>query len=133
MEQAPIELLPMPAGVSQAQPFLADDARADALKHIVEAAVSVVFSIEMIRLQSGSRGRAQVAQARQVAMYLVHCAFSLSHTEVGRIFKRDRTTVAYACHIVEDRRDDAAFDRTLANLEEIVQHMAIISGIQKGR
>lgn len=128
MEQALIET---PAGheiIPHAQSL---HTRSDALKHIVEAAVSVIFSIDMAGLRSGSRGRAQVAQARQVAMYLVHCAFGLSHTEVGRIFKRDRTTVAYACNIVEDRRDDQAFDRTLANLEEIVRRLAIISGIHR--
>ena len=127
MEQAPAETPPVSDGTIQS--LLTDDARPDALRHIVEAAVSVVFLIDMDRLQSGSRGRAQVALARQVAMYLTHCAFSLSHTEVGRIFKRDRTTVAYACHIVEDRRDDRVFDRTLANLEEIVRRLAAISGV----
>lgn len=127
MEQAPAETPQLPDGTLQS--LLADDTRPDALKHIVEAAVSLVFLIDMDRLRSGSRGRAQVAQARQVAMYLTHCAFSLSHTEVGRIFKRDRTTVAYACQIVEDRRDDRVFDRTLANLEEIVRRLAVNAGI----
>jgi hypothetical protein len=35
---------------------------------------------------------------------------------VGRIFERDRTTVAHACGVVEDRRDDANFDRALEAL-----------------
>jgi chromosomal replication initiation ATPase DnaA len=131
MEQALFETPPGTEGTHHTQSLLVDNTRPDALKHIVEAAVAVVFAIDMARLRSGSRGRAQVAQARQVAMYLAHCAFGLSHTEVGRIFSRDRTTVAYACHIVEDRRDDPVFDRTLANLEEIVGRFADISGIQR--
>jgi chromosomal replication initiation ATPase DnaA len=131
MEQATFETSHGFDAPPHAQLLLAEDARPDALKHIVEAAVSVVFSIDVARLQSGSRGQAQVAQARQVAMYLAHCAFSLSHTEVGRIFNRDRTTVAYACNIVEDRRDDPSFDRTVSNLEEIVRRLAVISGLQR--
>ncbi len=97
------------------------------LKTVVDAAVSVVFAIDVVRLQAESRGQAQVAHARQVAMYLMHCAFSLSHTDIGRAFSRDRTTVAHACAIVEDRRDDDIYDRTLTNLEEIVRRLAAVS------
>jgi hypothetical protein len=50
-------------------------------------------------------------------MYLAHVAGGLPLAEVGRLFKRDRTTVAHACAVVEDRRDDPAFDRALAILE----------------
>jgi hypothetical protein len=50
-------------------------------------------------------------------MYLAHVAGGLPLTEVGRLFARDRTTVAHACAMVEDRRDDPAFDRCLGFLE----------------
>ena len=50
-------------------------------------------------------------------MYLTHIAGGLSLSEVGRLFARDRTTVAHACALVEDRRDDPDFDRCLAILE----------------
>lgn len=83
----------------------------------VEAAVSQVFGVMVDDLRRTSRGRARVALARQVAMYLSHVGFGLSLTEVGRLFDRDRTTVAHACTVVEDRRDDATFDRTLELLE----------------
>ncbi len=83
----------------------------------VEAAVSQVFDVLVEDLRRASRGRARVALARQVAMYLSHVGFGLSLTEVGRLFERDRTTVAHACSVVEDRRDDATFDRTLELLE----------------
>ncbi len=54
-------------------------------------------------------------------MYLAHVVFSLSLTEVGHLFARDRTTVAHACMIVEDRRDDRCFDRSLELLESAVR------------
>jgi chromosomal replication initiation ATPase DnaA len=54
-------------------------------------------------------------------MYLAHVACGLSLTEVGRLFARDRTTVAHACGLIEDRRDDAAFDRALELIEGIMR------------
>lgn len=50
-------------------------------------------------------------------MYLAHVACGLPLAEVGRLFSRDRTTVAHACALIEDRRDDPTFDRALAVLE----------------
>jgi Bacterial dnaA protein helix-turn-helix len=49
-------------------------------------------------------------------MYLAHVTFRLSLTEVGRLFDRDRTTVAHACAVVEDLRDDQIIDRALTVL-----------------
>jgi chromosomal replication initiation ATPase DnaA len=42
-------------------------------------------------------------------------------TEVGRLFARDRTTVAHACSLIEDRREDAPFDRALELLEGVMR------------
>lgn len=61
-----------------------------------------------------------MALARQTAMYLAHCAGGLSLTEVGVLFNRDRTTVAHACAVVEDRRDEPNFDRAIELLERAV-------------
>ncbi len=44
-------------------------------------------------------------------------SFNLTATEVGHAFGRDRTTAAYACQLVEDRRDDPAIDAVLGSLE----------------
>ena len=51
-----------------------------------------------------------------MAMYLAHVAFRLSFTQVGRLFGRDRTTVAHACGVIEDLRDDQIIDRALTVL-----------------
>nr|MCU0605821.1 hypothetical protein [Desulfobacterales bacterium] len=79
-------------------------------------------------LGSVTRGRARVALARQIAMYLSHVAFRVSLTDVGRIFGRDRTTVSHACAVVEDLRDDPRFDRILDLLEQIVRFQAAAHG-----
>ena len=52
-------------------------------------------------------------------MRLLGCGLTL--TEVGRLFARDRTTVAHACALVEDRREEAPFDRALELLEGVMR------------
>jgi chromosomal replication initiation ATPase DnaA len=90
----------------------------------IDYAVTQVFGIAGRDLRHATRGRAKVALARQVAMYLAHVGCGLSLTETGRLFDRDRTTVAHACGIIEDRRDDPLFDRALDLLEWAVPALA---------
>jgi chromosomal replication initiation ATPase DnaA len=92
----------------------------DVTWRIVEHAVMKAFSLGVGDINAGSRGAARAAHARQVAMYLAHVTCHRSYTEVGRMAKRDRTTVAHACAVVEDGRDDPAFDQTLEHLERSV-------------
>jgi chromosomal replication initiation ATPase DnaA len=87
------------------------------MRHVLEHAVTHAFDIDPLAFWSPNRGHTRAALARQVGMYLAHIMFELSLTEVGKLFARDRTTVAHACCVVEDRRDDRTFDRTLDLLE----------------
>jgi chromosomal replication initiation ATPase DnaA len=98
-------------------PFLTDHH----LRRIIEQAVAPTFAVGRERLWGPARGSPVEVLARQVAMYLAHVECGLSYTEVGRLFARDRTTVAHACGLVEDRRDDASFDRALELLEGILR------------
>jgi chromosomal replication initiation ATPase DnaA len=50
-------------------------------------------------------------------MYLTHVLLSRTLTEVGRLYGRDRTTVAHACNAVEDRRDDPALEAEIEAIE----------------
>lgn len=90
----------------------------------IGAAVAQVFGVDAAALDTETRGRAEVALARQVAMYLAHVACGMSLTDVGRMFSRDRTTVAHACAVIEDRRDDKVFDRAIELLEMVVSALA---------
>lgn len=74
------------------------------------------FDVPVPLLETETRGRADAAFARQVAMYLAHTVFGLSQAQVADRFGRDRTTVRHACALVEDRRDDP---RTLARLRRL--------------
>ncbi len=93
-------------------------------REAIEQAVIQVFGVGPDDLRRITRGRARVALARQVAMYLAHVACGLSLTDTGRLFGRDRTTVAHACGVIEDRRDNPHFDRALDLLEWAVPSLA---------
>ena len=71
-------------------------------------------------LVHASRCRAEAARARQLAMYLAHVVKGISLTAIGAAFGRDRTTVSYACGLIEDMRDDLAFDAELDRLEALL-------------
>jgi chromosomal replication initiation ATPase DnaA len=65
-----------------------------------------------------SRSRRPAARARQLAMYLAHVVLGRSLTEIGTAFGRDRTTVSYACALIEDLRDDPRFDAEVEGFEQ---------------
>ncbi len=98
-------------------------AQVRAYRPIIDQAVAQVFAISLVELSCQSRGRANVALARQVAMYIAHVACGLTFTDIGTLFARDRTTVAHACSLVEDRRDDPMFDMVVGLLEMAVHNM----------
>lgn len=64
-----------------------------------------------------SRCRLDTARARQLAMYLSHVVLGCTLSEIGDAFGRDRTTVSHACGVIEDLRDDPAFDAEVSALE----------------
>lgn len=82
--------------------------------------VSAAFGLKPADLESGSRGRADIAFARQVAMYLANTRLRLSYNVIGRMFGRDRTTARHACRTVEDRREDPRVDSILDCLERAI-------------
>lgn len=75
-------------------------------------------SVTIAELLAPSRSRHHTAHSRQLAMYLCHTLIGGSLTDVGRYFGRDRTTVAYACALYEDMRDDVCVDVSIRLLED---------------
>ena len=53
-------------------------------------------------------------------MYLAHVMLGRSLSEVGDAFGRDRTTVSYACALIEDLREDPEFDAFVTRLEQVI-------------
>jgi hypothetical protein len=68
-----------------------------------------------------TKGAYDTVFARQVAMYLCYTGFELSLARVAVAFERDRSTVSYACHRIEDRRDEPRFDQWIESLEAMVR------------
>lgn len=93
------------------------------LRGCLEQLVASAFQLDELLLRLPTRGRAEVARARQSAMYLAHTVFHLSLTEVGQMFDRDRTTVAHACRVIEEFREEPAFDRAMDMLERSTRIM----------
>lgn len=89
----------------------------------LQAATAVAFGVELEEMRSPSRRAANVAFARQSAMYLAHVLLGLNFSAIGLFFDRDRTTAAHACKIVEDRRDDPLIDCVLQQLEDTFGHL----------
>lgn len=94
-----------------------DHRRSDARGWRLAQIVGRQRGVPMDELLAGRRGEAAVALARQIAMYLMHVGFGRTYAEVGQFFRRDRTTVAHACALIEEMREDAGFDQELGALE----------------
>jgi chromosomal replication initiation ATPase DnaA len=67
-----------------------------------------------------SRCKPEIAEARMLAMYLVHVMLGRTYSQVGQFFGRDRTTVAHACSRIEDLRDEPRFEAEVLALEEAI-------------
>lgn len=91
----------------------------------VQSLVAAAFGLRAEKLRSADRGTAGTALARQIAIYLSHVELGFSLSEVGRQFGRDRTTVAHACALVEDLRDDGNAERVIASLEAATGHSTL--------
>lgn len=90
---------------------------------VCDLVIKLVSTLERVlpqELTGNSRGRAEVCLARQMAMYLMHTVFSVPYHRVAEYLKRDRTTVAHACRLVEDLRDNEEFDKRLEAMENLL-------------
>jgi hypothetical protein len=79
---------------------------------------------EMVQLTGDRLGarrdrRRTECHIRQIAMYVCHVQLGIPMSDIGPCFGRDRTTVGHACQVVEDRRDEPAFDEFVAMLERL--------------
>jgi chromosomal replication initiation ATPase DnaA len=96
---------------------------------VIEAIVSSAFNTPVAQLRAATRQGAASAFARQCAMYLAHVVLGLNFSAVGRTFRRDRTTAAHACRLIEERREDPRIDAVIEALEAACRVQ--LSGLQK--
>ncbi len=84
----------------------------------ITQAVARHYNVKQKELMSKSR-KQTIAQARQVAMYLIHKYTGLSYAQIGRHFGgRDHSTVLYACNQIARRISvDKDFRHEIEELE----------------
>ncbi|MEM9279954.1 MAG: helix-turn-helix domain-containing protein [Pseudomonadota bacterium] len=99
---------------------------------LVKATIQIVamaFELDSQTIMVPQRGVARIARARQVACYLLHTSLSMSLIEIGRAFSKDRTTIGHACRLVEDLRDEPAFDDRISELEKTLHLIKDLANI----
>ncbi|MEQ1841332.1 MAG: chromosomal replication initiator protein DnaA, partial [Verrucomicrobiales bacterium] len=81
----------------------------------IKRAVAEHYDID-VQILSGKKRTARIAEARQVAMYLVRTLTDLSLVEVAAGFAKDHGTVIYAVRKVKKRCDDSASFKSTVEL-----------------
>ena len=92
-----------------------------AMAELAASIASYATGVAQHSIVDDERGCMKTAFARQVAMYLCHVGCELSMARVAAAFGRDRSTVAHACHAIEDRRDEGQFDLWIGALEAMMR------------
>lgn len=80
---------------------------------------AALFNVSGKDIRKPGRSCLGVSRVRQVAMYVAHVVLRLNMADIGKAFGRDRTTVLYACQLIEDLRDDDEFDRIITMTERV--------------
>lgn len=125
----------MPATHANGRPWLAAIGNQNRIRAISPVCRLVRQLTGEMALLAGERSlprrdlRRTDCHIRQIAMYVCHVGLGISMSDIGPCFGRDRTTVSHACQVVEDRRDEPAFDEFVASVERLA---ASIVHVMKG-
>jgi chromosomal replication initiation ATPase DnaA len=119
MDQQAIEGREGRAGLARRAFRMRDVPRTPAERRVFEA-VEAAFDIGRRDLRAATRGRCEISFARQTGMYLARVVLGMTLLQAARLFGRDRTTASHACRVIEDLRDDPAFDALLSAMEAFV-------------
>ncbi|MFZ4120967.1 MAG: helix-turn-helix domain-containing protein [Caulobacterales bacterium] len=90
----------------------------DAAARLPVGLFSFAWGISVEEISAATRRSAEAAFARQGVMYLCRVGVGLSLSRVAHAFGRDRSTIAHACRIIEDRSDMPQFDAWIGALED---------------
>ncbi|NLF26481.1 MAG: chromosomal replication initiator protein DnaA [Clostridiales bacterium] len=96
----------------------------EARKITAEAVIQLVSSHFCVGEEevTGKRRSREVALPRQVSMYMLRALTPMSTTAIGRVFKRDHSTVMHACDkIAGTMKTDIKFRKTVEELLEFAK------------
>jgi chromosomal replication initiation ATPase DnaA len=82
------------------------------------------LAVDPEAMLSRGRGNALAALSRQLLIYLLHVHRGRTYRDIAALVGRDRTTITHACAIIEDRREDPAFDETVGRIEAALDRIA---------
>ncbi|TCQ12297.1 DnaA-like protein [Rhizobium sp. PP-F2F-G36] len=116
----PPSAAPATSRVSELPDTAAPDPLAQARCRMVADVVEELTMMVGDRQQLRRDRRRMMTHVRQIAMYVSHVVLQVSLTDISVAFGRDRSTVSYSCHVVEDRRDDADFDAFVSAIERVI-------------
>ena len=91
---------------------------------LIFSIIRLVYRVDMRYLLGPSLGGKHLSLARQEMYYLAHCCYGISYTELGRLTRRDRTSISHGCQRIEDLRDDVGVDKSLFFIELALLLMA---------
>jgi chromosomal replication initiation ATPase DnaA len=90
-------------------------------------AVAFAWGVEAQAMRSAKRGEQAVALARQLVIYVAHVALGVPLRQVALSLGRDRATARHACRVIEDLREQPAFDEHVRGIESalsVIRHEA---------
>lgn len=90
----------------------------------VTSLVAMTMDVPPREIEARRRTSAVAARARQTAIYLIHVVLGWPMWRAAAAFGRDRTTASHAVQLIEDLREDAAFDARLSSMEACVRQAA---------
>ena len=82
--------------------------------------LAALFTVSGRQLRSPKRDSKDIARVRQIGMYVARVTLCLNVRLIADGFARDKSTVTYACHLIEDLRDDPEFDFIVSGVERVV-------------
>jgi len=94
--------------------------------YLAAALVGFALGLRVTEILSFDRGAPVHARARHIAMYIAYAGLGMSLSRVAFAFGRDRSTVARACRLVEDYREDPDFDTWIDQLALGLSSVALL-------
>lgn len=88
---------------------------------IIRLMTGEMFQLICERSHIGRDSRRYLTHTRHIAMYVCHVTLGMQMAVVAAGFGFDRTTVSYACHTVEKRRDDPAYEEFVHAVERVAK------------
>lgn len=104
-----------------------DPRRDEDCAELAAALVGFALGVRTESILAPGRGRPAATRARHITMYVLTVGAGMSLSRVAGALRRDRSTVSYACRLIEADREDEEFD---VWIEQICEGLASVILLQ---